>query len=618
MVGKLKGRSFEEIRFRLRQEVMNGVLYLRPPRLEPGHRDRTQVLPDPAGALDRVKRSGFGDELTRLAENVLAGRYRLLGYDVELPSPPPWRRDFVHQKEWPLHYLRRVPYLDFASVGDHKVVWELNRHQHLVLLAQAWLVTRRREFLEVIEAQLATWWQENPPQQGINWTSALEVAFRALSWLWVDHFAGAALDTSVRVKLVDSLHQHGCHLEYNLSRYFAPNTHLQGEAVALHAIATTYPALPKAAQWAAVGRQVLETELVKQVRGDGAHFEQSTYYHVYALDFFLLHYLFAGRPAHMAPPLQRMAEYLHALMGSARSLPFLGDDDGGRLFHPYGAHDQYGRATLATCSRLFGRPEWLASHEDLLPQAAWWLGEVAFGGSAAYAKPASRVFAEAGMAVLSRGRFWALFDAGPFGPFGAGHSHSDTLSVVVRVGDTDILIDPGTYTYMADPAERNRFRGSSAHNTIRVDALDQAPPATPFSWASKPAVRIVTAETSSSTDRVAGEWINATGVRHLRELQLDEQRLLIRDTVDLPPGEHLVEQFWHPGLPATPFSPTCYRIGPYAEITFRAKGATVAYEQGHEFGWRSRAYGVKEPAPVICVSMRGEGRVVWETELTLV
>ena len=30
----------------------------------------------------------------------------------------------------------RIPYLDPLQVGDHKVVWELNRHQHLVTLAQ--------------------------------------------------------------------------------------------------------------------------------------------------------------------------------------------------------------------------------------------------------------------------------------------------------------------------------------------------------------------------------------------------------------------------------------------------------------------------------------------------
>ena len=611
------GRSPEELRFRARQEIGNAYYFLRPPRIEAAQMQRAALLPDPDAVLDRVRRTGFGDEITRRADDVLAGRYSLLGYEVDLPTPPPWRRDFVHNQESPLKYFRRVPYLDFASVGDHKVIWELNRHQHLVLLAQAWRGSRRQDYLDAIQTQLESWWRENPMHQGINWTSALEVAFRALSWIWIDHLAGDQFPAEFRQRLITGLYQHGCHLEFNLSTYFSPNTHLQGEAVALHAIGVLYPGMPRAAEWASLGGQTLDAELMKQVHGDGAHFEQSTYYHVYATDLFLLHYLLAGRPVHFQATLQKMADYLHAVMGPARRLPFLGDDDGGRLFHPYGAHDQYGRATLATCSRLFGRPEWLASGKDLMPQAAWWLGESAFGSNTGYAKPHSRVFAETGMAVLNRGRFWMLFDGGAFGPFGGGHSHADALSVVVRVGDTDILIDPATYTYLADPQARNSFRGSAAHNTICVDGRDQADAVSAFAWAALPQVRIIATETTPNTDRVTAECVSH-GVRHKRTVELEEDGLLIRDVVELPPGEHLVEQFWHPGLPAVPFAPTCYRIGPYAEISFRTAGSTVSYEQGHEHGWRSRAYGVKEESPVLCVSWRGQGRVEFETELTLV
>ena len=49
-----------------------------------------------------------------------------------------------------------------------------------------------------------------------------------------------------------------------------------------------------------------------------------------------------------------MADFLDTLMGP-RALPFLGDDDGGRWFHPYGRRDQFGRATLATCATLLNR-----------------------------------------------------------------------------------------------------------------------------------------------------------------------------------------------------------------------------------------------------------------------
>src|SRR5262249_23284259 len=151
--------------------------------------------------------------------------------------------------------------------------------------------------------------------------------------------------------------------------------------------------------------------------------------------------------------LGRMAEYLDALMGVSGILPLIGDDDGGRLFHPYGDRTLFGRDTLAACATLFGH------------------------GSQ---RRTSHLFRDAGVAVMVHGDVQIVVKAGGFGEGSGGHSHSDVLSLVVRNGNREILIDPGTYTYIAEPAERNAFRGSAAHNTVRIDGRDQAIPAGPF------------------------------------------------------------------------------------------------------------------------------------------
>ena len=59
-------------------------------------------------------------------------------------------------------------------------------------------------------------------------------------------------------------------------------------------------------------------EARNQVRADGFHFEQSTYYHVYALDFFLHARLLAAEngvaiPADFDKTLERMLHALAAL-----------------------------------------------------------------------------------------------------------------------------------------------------------------------------------------------------------------------------------------------------------------------------------------------------------------
>ncbi len=81
------------------------------------------------------------ERLIEIAEGILAHRFILLGSTVDTGREVRWRRDPIHGVESELSYFRLLPYLDAARVGDHKIIWELNRHQHLVTLAQAWTLT---------------------------------------------------------------------------------------------------------------------------------------------------------------------------------------------------------------------------------------------------------------------------------------------------------------------------------------------------------------------------------------------------------------------------------------------------------------------------------------------
>ena len=97
-------------------------------------------------------------EILREADEICGHRFRLLGYehleftldrdsdnfggnnfggDNSKDKDIDWHLDPVHGKRAPLDPWFKIPFLDFAVVGDHKVTWELNRHQHLVTLCQS-------------------------------------------------------------------------------------------------------------------------------------------------------------------------------------------------------------------------------------------------------------------------------------------------------------------------------------------------------------------------------------------------------------------------------------------------------------------------------------------------
>lgn len=580
-------RAPAELAFRIRQELKNICLWARPPAREftPEFSPRF-AGPRGAEVAAALAGSGFAQEVIGLAAHIRQHRFPLFGQTIDTGQEIRWRRDYQRGIETPLDYFRRIPYLDAGRAGDHKLIWELNRHQHLVTLAQAYLFTGDKANLDEIRAQLESWFAQNPFCRGINWASALEVGFRALSWIWVDHFAGRELPADMRARWLRELYLHGCFLENNLSVYFSPNTHLLGEAVALHALGLFFAPLSEAARWEQTGSRVMREQIDRQVRPDGSHFERSTYYHVYALDMFLLHAILAKPDRPYIEKLERVAEYLHAVLGPARSLTLLGDDDGGRLFHPYGRRDHFGRATMATASLVSGRRDWLWERDDLGPQAMWWLGAGVAAQTPGEGKWESHLFPDAGVAVMMCGDQQVIVNAGPFGPWGAAHTHAGALSIVARSGDEEILIDPGTYTYVGDAHWRDWFRGTGAHSAIRIDGLDQATAVGPFRWTNHPEVKILAWETNAQRDSIEAECRFA-GFTHRRQVEFQKPDIIVvTDHVDGPPGEHNVEQLWHLGsLEAR----ARFRLAEGAELTE---------------SWRSSVFGEKHPAPLLRVRRR--------------
>jgi hypothetical protein len=65
---------------------------------------------------------------------MMDGRYDVLGYtDLNFGTPPQWHRDPVHDREAPRGFWSSIQYLD-PQYGDHKIIWEINRHQHWLAL----------------------------------------------------------------------------------------------------------------------------------------------------------------------------------------------------------------------------------------------------------------------------------------------------------------------------------------------------------------------------------------------------------------------------------------------------------------------------------------------------
>ena len=473
--------------------------------VQPSH--ASNIFPSPAarsGLIDLIKREfpAHLDWIMSQAERAIEGRFDLLGYrDLNFGYPIEWRLEPISGKRTGLEHWSTIDYLDPNVAGDKKITWELNRHAHFVTLGQAYWVTGDERFAHAFVEQACLWMDANPPRRGINWASSLEVSLRAIAWLWALHLMAdsESLTPQIATRLLKCLVAHGRHISAYLSHYFSPNTHLTGEALGLLYLGTTLPELGNSRRWRLKGLAILLEQLPLHIGPDGVYFEQSTYYHRYTADFYT-HALLLAQTSRLVLPrevedkLSASLEYLMWITRPNGSSPCIGDDDGGRLIKFGDRSPDDFRDTLAIGAALFKRGDWKHVAGDAPAEMLWLLGQ---SGLNRYrqmerVQPAerSKSFSDSGYFVMRDGweekSSYVIADCGSHSGLvpGAGlaHSHADSLSFEFAARGTTWLLDPGTFTYTADPKLRDWFRSSAAHNTVVVDGESQSISAGPFKW----------------------------------------------------------------------------------------------------------------------------------------
>ena len=512
MVARFRGRSFDELRVRSLQ-----ALYTRLERLSGRFSTRAptslQALPNGLLESDLALLVGAGTDpgaiaraiaqrdpetrthLTQQSDAAERGELALLGYQaLWVGNPPRWHREPLSGTDAPRRHWSRIDHLDTAVVGDHKLLWELNRHQYLLAPAFCWLFEREARRFELIQSHLESWLADNPPRQGVNWVSSLEVAYRAITWCWLLAMLRAApWRADLRLRLISVLEAHARHIERYLSTYFSPNTHLTGEALGLFYIGTMLQQSSHGQRWRARGASILESAIQRQVYPDGVYFEQASQYHRYTAEIYL-HYVLLARASGWGVSeatrgaLARLFAALRGLVSGAGVIPLFGDDDGGLLLPFDHRPPDDVRGLLLAAGVALSRPE-LIPAAGPPPSIAYWLCGIE-STDRARAEPArvpdwrDMYFACGGLAVLRDG--WhpsaasAVIDSGPHGALSCGHSHADALAMTLTLGPTPLFIDRGTLTYTG--LERNEFRATLSHNTLEIDAVSSVTPGPPFKW----------------------------------------------------------------------------------------------------------------------------------------
>jgi hypothetical protein len=589
------------------------------------------------------------------ADRILAGQFDVFAMRaVRLGFPPRWNQDPKTGRVAPLEFGKTLDYRDERKVGDIKYLWEPSRHAELSTLAQAWHLTQHPRYAEGCRTLLDSWIEQCPCPLGVHWTSSLEHAVRLIHWSFAWHLLGGERaplfatpgGQAFKERWLTSVFQHCRFIAAHFSRHSSANNHLLGELTGLFVAATTWPLWQQSQAWSQAAHRELEQQALLQNGEDGVNREQAVWYHHEVADMLLLAALVGranGREFSAAfwRRLEAMLEFIASIMDVAGNVPAFGDSDDAIIARLDPAPDVHVyRSLLATGAVLFRRSDFVHKAGCFDDKSRWLLGDDAAAQFAALpapsaAGPVRRDFPQAGYYVLGSDFETAdevriVADAGPLGYLSiAAHGHADALSFTLSASGQELLIDPGTYAYHTQRQWRDYFRGTAAHNTIRVDGQDQSVGGGNFLWLRHARTRTMQFETTPQADRLIAEHDGyqrlRDPVRHRRELRFEHATATLTVTDELfCRRSHQVEIFWH-------FAPDCSVTHSGKRVVAAANGTSLTLElpstlvcelaRGSEMpplGWVSPRVDTRMPSHTLVgrAAIRGNTRFVTQMQLS--
>jgi hypothetical protein len=572
-----------------------------------------------APAIEETER---GDWLDAYLPSTAVPRARWLWCMIQQPHTPyDWQRDFRSGYRWSERSQSWNLRLDEAPGADPKVPWELGRLQLLPLLALALYCAPsdlRPAILRTVESTLLDFAAQNPPGYGIQWAQGMEAALRiAAIAVTLDLAAPHGLDERVGEAMLLSLYDHACfvlgHLEWSEGMR---GNHYLACIAGLSVAAAYFPACRWTAQLRRWCAEQLRREARYQFLPDGGNFEASIAYHRFSAEmlgwatWFLNRtpegHNILGRDREFWLLLERITTFTEQTTYRSGVAPQIGDNDSGRFVsflpladdaesygtwhadpHPYLSQRNH-RETCALLRAVCRNEEHIL--DALLDDQT-------------QHRQASFYAHTFGVAVLRNAEAEVFLRAGSIGQRGkGGHAHNDQLSITLALDGQEVIADPGTGIYLAQPAMRNRFRSTRMHSTLALDSVEQETwcegggEALFWLTSDRAHARIVAA-----TERLIIAEHTAWHLPHRRVVRLEDGTLVIEDFFAAP-SEATIWFHLHPHVRADRTGEGVRLEMPQAHAILTASGgATIMLEES----LYSHSYGVWTPTRAIAIQPSG-------------
>ncbi|MCD4828950.1 MAG: heparinase II/III family protein [Candidatus Cloacimonetes bacterium] len=485
------------------------------------------------------------DSVVAAADMALQGVFDVLGSGPVQTSSPPWHTDIISGYHWkPGAYYLFYPIIK-GNNSDIKIPWEISRMHPLLVVGQAYQLTKDEKYARFFVWLVSDWIQRNPLRRSVNWRCAMDVAIRAVNIMWAYRFfeASPSLTDESRRKILTSLYEHGYHIRRELEKAWKYNhNHYLSDLCGLMHLGLLFEEVGEGKKWLEFAKHELFTEIRLQILPTGSTYERSINYHRLVTEICLVSILLLHRNGHEIPldisyRLHQMLLFIAAYLKPNGMAPVIGDQDDGRLLPFDQAVNLDHRYLLCTGAILYNDPYLKARSERFWTSASHYIG---VGAKTAFdlipdsqITPCSQSFPDAGFYIMKHDDNYIFINNSGQGRYPevcpAAHTHSDILSFELVVNGHDILVDTGSYVYSPDPEARVFHRSTKMHNTATVDGLDQNKLSTAnVFWFQREAVATTLRWNSTPTrDEFEGEHDGFTRlpdpVVHRRSIVLDKK-----------------------------------------------------------------------------------------------
>lgn len=499
----------------------------------------------------------FYNENLDLKESILKDSEKIINHifsfladkEYNLDKNIDWNQDFKSGFIWENKFYKKIKIVDLSNDADVKVPWELSRFQHIFTLGKTyWITTDKKYYLE-FKKEVLDWIEKNPIYMTVNWTCTMDVAIRAVNWIFGYFLFKNLIDKDIDFlkKLNNSLYNHGRYIIKNLEKGLGyANNHYLSDLNGLIFLGLYFKKLNniEVNHWIKVGIRELEKEMFIENNSDGSNYETSTSYHrlVTELMFYPMYLCELNNinfSENYKKRLEKMFEFMGKITKSNGYYPLIGDVDNGRLVIPF---DYYNwkindcRHIISVGGEYFNNQFLKEVGAKELEEKLWINNSNNIYKEKFYKK--SSEFSKGGYYLLQNKDIYCLIKAGELSVKGAGgHSHNDQLAFELNILGEDFIVDTGTGVYTADKNIRNLFRSTIMHNTVAIKGIEQndfdennlfSMPEQTFSKCLK-----------FSDNEFEGEhygYLKKVGVIHNRKIILEKNSLSIFDRVENQEG----------------------------------------------------------------------------------